>query len=233
MPPAGKAPLVDIITARFGKDLNTLVGSHDDADVELRIGGRAVPAHRVVLCAASELWNGILTAGVHPAIVLSMTTTVDQPVYVELNPSLIGYNTLLQCLEYWYGGMAEILMRHPLLLTTPVAHTELAALEDAAKHFEATPLLEAVKNARDGRSELNPSIGTHQSDATGARLVQCFLGRQLFADAQVELQDGRKIPVHRAILRSRSAAIRGLFACYEGPLQMTDAAPDVALAALQ
>lgn len=93
--------------------------------------------------------------------------------------------------------MPELLTQHPLLLATPTAQAQLTALEAAASLFDAAPLLEAVANARSGRGELNPSIGTHQMDVTGARLVDQFLGQPLFADATILLRDGRLLPAVR------------------------------------
>ena len=97
--------------------------------------------------------------------------------------------------EFWYTGMPELLTRHPLLLAASSTQSELCALQAATTLFEAPPLEEAVVNARAGRGELNPSIGTHQMDVTGGRLIDLFLGKTIFADATVQLRDGRLLPV--------------------------------------
>lgn len=130
--------------------------------------------------------------------------------------------------------MCQLLTSHPLLAVA--ALEEIVALEAAAKLFDATPLLKAVDNARGGRGDmLNPSIGTHSSDAMGARLVELFLGRELFSDMFVTLYDGRRIPAHRAILRTRCMAARGALAQGDGAVLtiLSEGQPDVALATLE
>mmetsp|Transcript_76749 Transcript_76749/g.152143 ORF Transcript_76749/g.152143 Transcript_76749/m.152143 type:complete len:771 (-) Transcript_76749:1490-3802(-) len=235
MPPAGKAPYTNVLTARFGEPLRALIGSYEDADLELVLEGHTIPAHRVILCAASPWWQACLIGGARPPIVTSISPPGADGTLarIELSP-VLSYNTLLHCLEFWYVGMVELLVGHPLLAAA--AHEETAALGAAAKLFEAAPLLEAVDHARSGRGEmLNPSIGTHSSDAAGARLVELFLGRELFSDLSIVLSDGRCIPAHRAILRARSLAVRGAIAQGSGGTLsiLAEAQPEVALATLE
>ena len=114
MPPAGKAPHTNVLTARFGEPLRALVGSYDDADVEIVLEGHTVPAHRVILCAASPWWQACLMGTEHLPIVTSITPTGADGALarVVLSP-LLSYNTLFHCLEYWCA---------PLALSNPHPH---------------------------------------------------------------------------------------------------------------
>ena len=62
-----------------------------------------VPAHRVILCAASDWWRAVLSndaeASPRPPVVLTAVAAAESAVArVELDSGIITYNTLLQCL---------------------------------------------------------------------------------------------------------------------------------------
>lgn len=60
MPPAGKAPLTNILTSTFGNDWGTLVDKEDNADVEFVCAdGQHFPAHKSILWSASPLFRQI------------------------------------------------------------------------------------------------------------------------------------------------------------------------------
>lgn len=216
MPPAGKAPRIEIPTATMGDDLSALLGSWSDADIEIRIGGTCLPAHRIVLCAASAFWHDLLISD-HPQLQAgSPLMSIDvsgSRVCVEVDGARVGRQVMSLLLEYLYTGMPSLLLRHPLLLATPAAREQLNELRVAAEAFgDAAPLLEAIDNATAGKSEsLNASIGTHLNETTGRRLEELFFGRDTFSDVVLSIEVTPscclKLPAHAALLRGRCRAL--------------------------
>lgn len=215
MPPAGKAPKLEVETSPWADDLRSLIGSWEDADLVLHVGEScAIPAHRAVICAASTFWYDVLTGATAPSpdngrgVLLEVR--LGKPTHVDLDPSRIDEASARLLVEYLYVGMPTLLLTHPLLLATPAARAQLDKLAAAATLFgDCAPLLQAIDNAKHGRSEsLNASIGTFLNDSTGQRLVHLCLGKPLFADIVLQAPDQSTMPAHRAILRSRCAALR-------------------------
>ena len=112
MPPAGKAPRTEVEGARFAEATRDLVGSEEDADVVLMLGGEAVRAHRVLLAAASPTWRAVLARpdGPEAAALLVSSTAADahgvEALRLELRP-LLSPSTLLHLLEFWYTGVCR------------------------------------------------------------------------------------------------------------------------------
>lgn len=228
MPPAGKAPVTEVRSSTFGEEMKRLVGSPDDADLAITIGGGRVPAHRTILVAASAFWEATLLGSgaegkrdvdaVDDGVVQQITNapgmeTAGDPTCVLLRDAF-SVECLHLLLEFWYSGMVQMLLHHPLVLATVTARARLDELEIAARIFGACcePLLEAIANARQGRpTALNASIGTYLNDKTGKRLASMVGHHPLCGGATLRVAEGSEETSHLTkpdgTSRSASASI--------------------------
>ena len=230
MPPAGKAPWMNVEGATFSEVTRALVNNREDADLILVLNGEPFFAHRVLLAAASPAWRELLLEVAHGPVGGKDTNPLQEllltppraagsggndgwcmrgeGVVVELRP-VMGRDELLRLLEYWYTGMAEALTRHPLLYAAPEVREGLARLDAAAGLFGAccAALRQAIANALSGKPELNPSIGTFQFGQSGLWLASLLdsqpvdLAAVPFSDVTLELPEGGRLHAHSVLLR--------------------------------
>eukprot|EP01133_Synstelium_polycarpum_P005638 gene5638-6507_t len=223
MPPAGKAPWINILTSSYERELKTTFDSQNFSDVTFKFTDDARPllAHRAILCSASQVFRRLF----------AVTLNTDQPPFSEEDvnagkvPGIAGIRSVeathysdgsLSC-----GSISEITIDAKIprrlfyryieflytgLLNAVDRNDELPATIALATQFECKFLASACKNLNNNSADLNPSIGTYLNDEMGERAKELFLGKKIFSDIQFVVE-GRTVHAHKALIYSRSPVV--------------------------
>ncbi|EFA76882.1 Rab GTPase [Heterostelium album PN500] len=222
MPPAGKAPWINIVTSTYEKELKSTLEHQGFADVKFTFGNdKPIFAHRVILCSASQVFRRLFSVTLntdHSPFapedieagrvkgIKSMTATPmkhyedgsisnGEMIEIEVDPKFTR-RIFYRYIEFIYTGLLNCVDRTDQIKET----IEIADV------FDCKYLASASKNLSNGSEDLNPSIGTFLNDEMGDKCKELFFGKKIFSDIQFRVE-GKTIYAHKAFIYSRSAVV--------------------------
>ncbi|KAK3769161.1 hypothetical protein RRG08_014024 [Elysia crispata] len=225
MPPAGKAPWMEMESSRFADDWYKTMQDPKFSDVTFVVEGcRKLQAHRIVLCAASSFFGKVLASGMSPQTsqqdALNQIDSFDREdlnsgkiegissvhdgedgLLVELSAD-IKAKSFVRVLEFIYTGVPR--------LPEDADEEVVKELRRVANIFKMPYLATICDNIEREEEFLNPSIGTYLNDETGVKMKQMFLNKRTYADVVFSL-DGQKVYAHKVILSTRSDVMAAMF----------------------
>ncbi|XP_038077469.1 rho-related protein racA-like isoform X3 [Patiria miniata] len=258
MPPAGKAPRIEIQTSTIAGDLGKALEQPSYSDVTFMVEGKSIRAHKVVLCSSSnffcrvfglkppdqdtgsssKVWNFTWQdinegkiAGL--AGILDVVTPdgspCDKPKTQVTISEDISYKTFRHVLEFLYTGLPNI--------TEEASMEDIVALRKASSTLRLPQLDDIAKNLQNEEEFLNPSIGTFLNDQTGQRTKWLFLNRQALSDIKFKVEE-TTIHAHKIMLTSRCEFMAGMFSgvfteSSKDEIRIEDASPECFLALLE
>lgn len=236
MPPAGKAPWINIETSRFAEDWKKTLENPVHADVKFIVGDeeRTLHAHRIILSSASEFFNNVLNvynplANSKNQLKVKFTADSinegkvaglagiwqeklqnDRTFTVIKTSADISHQTFIRVLEFLYTGLPDI-DHDQGLPDVKNMNPEVVEIMEAAKKFDLPRLSEICANTlfRD-QGFLNPSIGTFLNDETGKKLKEMYFNKPDLADTVFIVED-TKVYGHRVVLASRCEVMSAMF----------------------
>ncbi|KAM9998538.1 hypothetical protein ACTFIY_008192 [Dictyostelium cf. discoideum] len=241
MPPAGKAPWIDIITSSYDKEMKETLNSESFSDVKFTFfEERPVYAHRVILCSASEFFRRVFgytlssdqaefkLEDLNEGKVKNIRSVTIKPneknddgtkssgEFVEISiDSSINRRVFNRFIEFLYTGVLNYLDKNDQLQET------ITLAESVGFKYLAS----ACKNVLGGNEDLNPSIGTFLNDQLGETSKELFFTKKILSDIQFVVE-GRSIFAHKALIFSRSNVVNALigrnFIEREGKVEMSD-----------
>ncbi|XP_038077466.1 rho-related protein racA-like isoform X1 [Patiria miniata] len=258
MPPAGKAPWIEIQTSTIANNLGKALEQPSYSDVTFIVEGKSILAHKVVLCSASnffcrvfglkppdqdtgsssKVWNFTWEdinegkiAGL--AGILDVVTpdgsSCDKPTTQVTISEDISYKTFRHVLEFLYTGLPNI--------TEEASMEDIVALRKASSTLRLPQLDDIAKNLQNEEEFLNPSIGTFLNDQTGQRTKWLFLNRQALSDIKFKIEE-TTIHAHKIMLTSRCEFMAGMFSgvfteSSKDEIRIEDVSPECFLALLE
>jgi len=231
MPPAGKAPRLEMLTSMFADQWQAAIERPTHTDVTFLVDGQhRFEAHQVILCAASQLFQHIFDANARPTnqfagldttftvsdlesgrvpgiAALRSEQTVDSTgssqsrTVMELNAD-IKPKTFVAFLQFLYTGIVKNL--------ESLSTEELCDLRLIARTFHCKYLESVVENIEKKEDFLNPSIGTFLNDETGRIFKETYFNRPRFADVVFNVE-GQKVYGHKAVVSARSDVMAAMF----------------------
>ncbi|XP_078615509.1 rho-related protein racA-like isoform X1 [Branchiostoma floridae x Branchiostoma japonicum] len=217
MPPAGQAPWIEIETSTIADHMTQLLKSGDYSDVTFVVeGSHHVPAHKLVLCSASEFFQNLF--GVQSSNKKSKSSK-STPNFaagcagvagieegtsgtVVMLRDDISLEIFTHVLEFLYSGL-------PVLTEAPTEE-KLTRLTAAAELFHLPYLSQVCDNIIRKEEFLNPSIGTYLNDTTGQKIKELFFNKSELSDISFIVQ-GTTVHAHKAILTCRSEVMGVMF----------------------
>lgn len=232
MPPAGKAPWIEIETSTFADDWQKMLEEPKFSDVVflLEDGQEKLEAHKLVLCSASNFFRQIfglpnntknqlaridnsqlthedLNSGRIEGIAAIYQTENDNKVVTTLEISAgIKAKTFARVLEFLYAGVPKL----SELQDIPDAETELLELKRVAKIFKLSSLETICTNIENEEEFLNPSIGTYLNDETGKQMKTMFFNQSSMADVIFRVED-QSIYANKVVLCARCSVMAVMF----------------------
>ncbi|XP_041371650.1 rho-related protein racA-like [Gigantopelta aegis] len=230
MPPAGKAPWIEIETSVFADQWLKALESPKNADVTFVVDGdRRLDAHKIIVCSASKFFTNVLGLSRHTKSnqlediketqftpeqlnsgqvegIAAVYTAKDGHTTVELSADIKAV-TFVHVLEFLYTGV-------PKLPEDDVDQVKMAAtlkeLRYAARVFKLPQLETICDNIVREEEFLNPSIGTFLNDETAARMKQLFFNQPEYADV-VFCVEGQRVYAHKVVLSARCQVMEAMF----------------------
>ncbi|XP_074655294.1 rho-related protein racA-like isoform X2 [Tubulanus polymorphus] len=230
MPPAGKAPVVEVETSRFASDWKRILESPRHSDVTFLLNdGQRLDAHAVLLASASEFFRRALGLEAVEENQLSKVKSQYQAVSPDainagsvrgisgvVNEKIDGAErtvftisdeiapqNFVYILEYLYSGL-------PNFDDSVPGDEEIENLKNTADIFALNELVNICENQSNDEEFLNPSIGTYLNDETGQRMKQLFFNKPHLADVIFKLND-TKVYAHKAVLGARCEVLSAMF----------------------
>ncbi|CAH1773133.1 unnamed protein product [Owenia fusiformis] len=223
MPPAGKAPLLEIETSTFADQWHKMLKNPSNTDVAFKVGRHELVAHKIILCAASETFRRMLditpdsevnqleavecditaekiAAGLVPGVE-NVSQDSDDVTIITLKEDISG-KAFVHVLEFFYTGVPVLKDETPT--------DDLNDLKHAAITFNLPQLVTICENIEQDMEFLNPSIGTYLNDETGAKLKKMFLNKPLLADI-IFIVEGTKVFAHKAVVTTRCEVLAAMF----------------------
>lgn len=225
MPPAGKAPWMEIESSRFADDWYKTMQDPKFYDVTFVVEGcHKLHAHRIVLCAASSFFWKVVSSGSNTGAcqqdALNQIDGFDREdlnsgkiqgvcsvhdseegLVVELSAD-IKAKTFVRVLEFLYTGVPRI--------PEDTEEELISDLRRVANIFQMSYLATVCDNIVREEDFLNPSIGTYLNDETGRKMKQMYFNKKSHSDV-VFLVDGQKVYAHKIILSTRSDVMAAMF----------------------
>lgn len=230
MPPAGKAPWVEIMTSTFSSDWTKALQNPSHSDVTFILeGNHKLDAHRLVLCAASRFFQKVfrfshteqkrnqlseiedesfsiqdLTSGA----VEGIATVIEESggknhTTIQLCDG-IRPKSFVRVLQFLYTGLPSL----PEDVTG--IEDEITDLSRLAKMFGLGQLETICDNCLKEMEFLNPSIGTFLNDETGKCMKEMFLNNPEYADVIFHIE-GTKIYANKVVLGARCEVMSAMF----------------------
>ncbi|KAK3106574.1 hypothetical protein FSP39_022813 [Pinctada imbricata] len=232
MPPAGKAPWIEVETSIFADDWMRMLDNPKHSDVTFLLEGQhQIEAHQLVLCSASSFFcrvfgradgkksqlSGIrgndkfsqenLNSGLIEGISSYLETSKGERLkHVTIGLSAdIRPKTFAHVMEFIYVGV-------PKLPEDPdeMGQDEVSELIRVAKLFDMPQLVTICTNYVTGQDFLNPSIGTYLNDEAGKRMKEMYLNDKDSADVVFEVE-GNEFHCHRAVMSARCDVMAAMF----------------------
>ncbi|XP_059174204.1 rho-related protein racA-like [Physella acuta] len=229
MPPAGKAPWMEIETSEFAGDWLKALQDPKFHDVTFLVEGvRRLHAHRIILSSASKFFGQVLASTMPcTSSQLQELNQIDSFQREDLNAGKVegissvydtGSNfgpdttieisadikakTFVRVLEFLYTGTPN--------LPEDSGEDEIQELRRVSLIFKLPYLTTICDNIVKEEEFLNPSIGTYLSDETGAKMKELFFNQEAYADVVFRVE-GRKIFAHKVVLCTRSQVMAAMF----------------------
>ncbi|CAC5402033.1 RHOBTB1_2 [Mytilus coruscus] len=229
MPPAGKAPWIEIETSTFAEDWQKMLEDPKFSDVTflLEDGQQKLHAHKLVLCSASKYFCQILglpnskinqlkkvdskqisheelNSGRIEGIAAVYLTEEDNKTMITVEISAnITAKTFARMLEFIYTGVPKI----------PEINDDLPELQElcrVAKIFKLSMLETICRNIENEEDFLNPSIGTYLNDETGKEMKSLFFNQPSFCDVIFRVED-QSIYASKVVLCARCSVMAAMF----------------------
>lgn len=230
MPPAGKAPWVEIMTSTFSSDWTKALQNPVHSDVTFILeGNHKLDAHRLVLCAASKFFQKVFrfsqseqkrnqlseiedesfsTQDLTSGAVEGIATVIEEnDVKTHTTIQLcdgIRPKSFVRVLQFLYTGLPNL----PEDVTG--IEDEIHDLSRLAKMFGLGQLDTICDNCLKEMDFLNPSIGTFLNDETGKRMKDMFLNNPEYADVIFHIE-GTKIYANKVVLGARCEVMSAMF----------------------
>ncbi|VDI62241.1 Hypothetical predicted protein [Mytilus galloprovincialis] len=230
MPPAGKAPWVEIETSTFAEDWQKMLEDPKFSDVTFLFedGQQKLQAHKLVLCSASKYFCQILglpnsktnqlnnidnkqisleelnsgrIEGI-AAVYLSEENHKAKITTVEISANITA-KTFARVLEFIYTGVPRI----------PEIHEDLSEVQElcrVAKIFKLSMLETICRNIENEEDFLNPSIGTYLNDETGKEMKTLFFNKPSCCDVIFKVED-QSIYASKVVLCARCPVMAAMF----------------------
>ncbi|XP_071157447.1 rho-related protein racA-like [Mytilus edulis] len=230
MPPAGKAPWIEIETSTFAEDWQKMLEDPKFSDVTflLEDGQQKLQAHKLVLCSASKYFCQILglpnsktnqlsnidnkqisleelnsgrIEGI-AAVYLSEEKYKATITTVEISANITA-KTFARVLEFIYTGVPRI----------PEIHEDLSEVQElcrVAKIFNLSMLETICRNIENEEDFLNPSIGTYLNDETGKEMKTLFFNKPSCCDVIFRVED-QSIYANKVVLCARCPVMAAMF----------------------
>uniref|UniRef100_A0ABM0GWV1 Rho-related protein racA-like n=1 Tax=Saccoglossus kowalevskii TaxID=10224 RepID=A0ABM0GWV1_SACKO len=226
MPPAGKAPWIEIETSMFAEHMYKLLENPIYSDVTFIVEDeRQFQAHKCILCGASSYFRqvfGILPEKLNNQLkvekpysrvdlndgkVLGISSIIDQ-IEGDVSKSIVSISGNISIkifkhvLEFLYAGLPHF--------AENLSRDTLQALKKAAEIFHLPRLSEICKNIENDEEFLNPSIGTYLNDCMGQQFKELFFNKKVLSDIQFNVE-GTTVYSHKAILIARCDVMSAMF----------------------
>ena len=181
--------------------------------------GQTVEAHKIVLSAASSIFENIFLGKVTPSHetygeIFEEISWVCNKDLIHMKEHCQGvgktvirlHESILKCvfmelLTFLYTGLPDISEDEDINFVKEI--------QSLAIKFQLSWLAEYCSNILEGESYLNPSIGTWLNDNTGNAAKKLFLNKSLQADVKF-LVEGSVVYGHRVILKARSEVMAAM-----------------------
>ncbi|XP_048780651.2 rho-related protein racA-like isoform X2 [Ostrea edulis] len=229
MPPAGKAPWVEIMTSTFSSDWMKALQNPNYTDVTFILdGNHKLEAHRLVLCTASKFFQRVFKFS-HGGQKNQLSKIEDEPFTTEelISGSVEGIATVLEedvgkkhtTVQLCDGIRPKTFVRVLQFLYTglPNLPEEVSDIEEeihdlsrVAKMFGLEKLQTICENCLTEEDFLNPSIGTFLNDETGKRMKEMFLNNREYADVIFHVE-GTAIYANKVVLGARCEVMSAMF----------------------
>ncbi|XP_005103542.1 rho-related protein racA [Aplysia californica] len=230
MPPAGKAPWIEIQTSTFAEDWYKSLQDPKFHDVTFLMDNQTqLQAHSLILSSASKFFSKVLAASLPPAstqqqqllqidgfsssdIASGKVEGISSAFVQEMEDGRqhttiqlsgdIQARMFVRVLEFLYTGVPR--------LAEDVSESDLQELKRVAGIFDLPYLATICDNIVQEQDFLNPSIGTYLNDETAAKMKELYFNKPTLADV-VFIVQGAKIYGHKVVLSTRSAVMAAMF----------------------
>ncbi|OWF34060.1 rho-related protein racA-like [Mizuhopecten yessoensis] len=235
MPPASKAPWIEVETSRFAEDWMAMHENPVHADVTFVMNGQHnLDAHKIVLCSASKYFRQIfglmthkmkkiksldniityeLTAGLVPGIVAvcDKDKSSEELLGQGRRHTLVELSadikpkTFVRILEFLYAGLLRFTNDKDM-----IEQDELADVMRIADMFEIPRLRDICQNYLSEQEFLNPSIATCVNEETKETMKEIYFNKPEMADVTFKVE-GRTIYAHKSVLCTRCRTMAAMF----------------------
>ncbi|XP_021345146.1 rho-related protein racA-like [Mizuhopecten yessoensis] len=239
MPPAGKAPWIEIETSRFAEDWMAMHESPVHADVTFVLSGQHnLDGHKIVLCSASKYFRrvfGMMSSNksaqlkqiealsnftledLNAGLVQGIAAVYDKDTSTEDNKGQNHHHTMVELSAdikpKTFVRVLEFLYSGVPRLTNDedeIDQDELADVMRVADIFKLPRLTEICQNCLSEQEFLNPSIGTFLNDETGQKMKELYFNNPEMADVAFRVE-GRTIYAHKVVLSARCKVMAAMF----------------------
>ncbi|KAL8568759.1 hypothetical protein ACOMHN_054546 [Nucella lapillus] len=235
MPPAGKAPWLEVETSTFADKWFRTLQDPRFHDVTFIVeGDHQLHAHKIVVCSASKFFAKVLkmSAGGRTEQQRQMSA-IDGYSVQELNSGKVEgiasvyheeEKTALDQLRtksttvvlsedikaVTFLRVLEFLYTGVPRLPDDVCEADVEDLSRVAGLYKMPQLQTICSNIQNEEEFLNPSIGTFLNDETGAAMKALFFNQPEYADVVFDVQ-GSSVYAHRAVLSTHSDVMAAMF----------------------
>ncbi|KAI6656639.1 hypothetical protein LOD99_11281 [Oopsacas minuta] len=225
MPPAGKAPWINIPLITYGHDMKYLLESPTASDFIIKRLDHYHYLNRIILACNSHFFRQLLRVG-KPKLLLDTESQGQQRVsasminegrvsgfisfkveeidgkeypVLEVDCEIFSDLGLRRVIEFLYTGTVFILDQDDMIPETI----------KAADFFSLPKMSQFCQNIEDQSDDLNPSISTYMNEIAGQVASELFVGKSTLSDMQFKVGE-ELIPAHRCVIVARSEVLRAL-----------------------
>lgn len=232
MPPAGKAPVIEIQTSVFGDQWKAMAENPKYSDVVFITASKhQFRAHKIVLCSASRLFCRIFLQYTNnhnqlEAAKEDVSTYSREQICSGRAPglariydeNLTGENTesAQTVIELSadisapaFANVLQFLYSGLPNIDSEASEEEVNEVLALARTFKLLYLEKICENIQNDEDFLNPSIGTFLNDKMGEQMKELFFNKDTFTDVTF-LVEGTKVFAHRTVLSARCDVMRAM-----------------------